>query len=286
MGGFRFQMGDWPGALATFRQGPAALLTPVVARRLNVGLGDPVPLDTPHGPVDFSVAGIGDSEFTTCVLDLADAAAYFGTSEVNGVEIQLRPGADPEVVRQALLDIVQTHGGTLLPLTQASAQLREMAHQARLAIGLLIGVTGLVAGLGAANAVMASVAERRREFGLLRALGATRRQIARLISIETATLGTKAALIGIALGWISTLLFLGLGRSYLGLTGQAASSPASWTPLLIASAASLALWPLLAVLGGLGPALHTARLPVIRALYETQPNENEAIGETTNNRGA
>jgi putative ABC transport system permease protein len=235
-----------------------------------------VPLDTPHGPVDFSVAGIGDSEFTTCVLDLADGAAHLGASEVNAVEVQLRPGADPEVVRQTLLDAVQTHGGTLLPLTQASAQLRKMFRQARLAIGLLIGVTGLVAGLGAVNAVMASVAERRREFGLLRALGATRRQVARLISLETATLGAQAALIGMALGWIATFLFLGLARSYLGLTGEATASPASWTPLLIASAASLALWPLLAVLGGLGPALHAARLPVIQALHEAQPDAPDA----------
>ena len=269
MGGFRFQAGDWPSGLEAFHRGPAMLLTPVVARRLNVGLGDRVRLDTCHGPVDFSVAGIGDSEFTTCVLDLADGAAYFGANEVNGVEIQIRPSADAEAVRRALLDAVQTHGGTLLPLSQALGQIQGMFHRARLSIGLLIGITGLVAGLGVVNAMLTSVAERHREIGLLRAVGATRLQVSQLILAEAAMLGTTAGLIGTALGWAVTILFLGVARAYLGLTAGGVSSLAAWLPLILASAAGLALWPLLAMLGGLGPALHVARLPVIRALYET-----------------
>jgi putative ABC transport system permease protein len=267
MGGFRFQAGNWSSALEAFRRRPAVLLTPVVARRLNVGLGDRVRLDTPHGPVDFSVAGIGDSEFTTCVLDLADGAAYFGANEVNGVEVQVRSGADAAAVRRALLDAVQAHGGTLLSLRQVSGRLREVFHQAQLSIGLLIGVAGMVAGLGVVNAMLASVAERRREIGMLRAVGATRLQVSRLILAEAAALGATAAVVGVALGWGATLLFLGVARACLGLAGGGGSLVA-WLPLLVASVAGLVLWPLLAMLGGLGPALHAARLPVVEALYE------------------
>jgi putative ABC transport system permease protein len=280
MGGFRFQAGDWPGALEAFRRGPAVLLAPVVARRLNVGLGDHVRLETLQGAVDFNVAGIGDSEFTTCVLNLADGATYFGTNEVNAVEVKVRPGADADAVRRALLDAIQSHNGTLLSLSQASAQLRGVFHEARMSIGLLVGITGLVAGLGVVNAMLVSVAERRREIGLLRAAGATRSQVSRLIMAEMAMLGTTAALIGTALGWVATFLFVGVVRAYLpapvattapGLTGGGMPSLAGWMPLLVASLAGLALWPLLAVLGGLGPAIHAARLPVIQALYEAAP---------------
>lgn len=270
MGGFRFQAGNWGSAMKTFRQGPAVLLTPVTARRLNVSLGDRVRLDTLQGAVDFRVAGIGDSEFTTCVLDLADGATYFGANEVNAVEIQVRPGADAEVVRRALLDAVQTHGGSLLPLSQALGQLREVFRQARLSIGLLISIAGLVAGLGVVNAMLTSVAERRREIGLLRAVGTTRLQVSRMILAEMAILGLTAAAIGTTLGWVVTLLFLGTARTYLGLPAEGAPSPEAWLPLLAASAVGLVLWPLLAMLGGLIPAQHTARLPVIQALYETR----------------
>ncbi len=267
MGGFRFQAGNWSSALQTFRRGPAVLLMPVVARRLNVGLGDTLRLDTLRGPVDFSVAGIGDSELTACVLSLADGATYLGANEVNAVEVQVRPGADVEAVRQALLDAVQTHGGTLLSLGQAVQQLRRIFDQARLSIGLLIGVTGLVAGLGVVNALAASVAERRREIGLLRAVGATRRQVGRLVLAEAAMLGALAAVAGTALGWAITLLFVVLARTHLGLVSSGASSLAAWWPLLAASLLGLILWPVLAMLGGLVPALQAVRLPVIRALY-------------------
>jgi putative ABC transport system permease protein len=271
MGGFRFQEGDWPGALATFRQGPAVLLAPVVARRLEVGLGDSVRLDTPRGPVEFRVAGVGDSEFTTCVLDLDDGATYLGANEINAVMVQLQPDADAGAVRQALVDAVQAHGGTLLPLTEAAAQLRAVFRQMQRAITLLIGIGALVAGLGVVNAMLSSVAERRREMGLLRAVGGTRRQIARLILAEAAVLGAVAAGVGTVLGWAVTLFFLAVARTHLGLAGEGMVSLSAWLPLLAASLVGLALWPLLAMLGGLLPTLYATRLPVIQALYEIAP---------------
>lgn len=271
MGGFRFREGDWPSALAAFRQGPAVLLAPVVARRLGVGLEDSIRLETLHGPVDFRVAGVGNSEFTTCVLDLDDGATYLGANEVNAVMIQLQPGADPGAARQALLDAVQTHGGTLLPLTEAAAQLRGIFRQVQLSITLLIALTGLVAGLGVVNAMLSSVAERRREMGLLRAVGSTRGQVARLILAEGAVLGAASALVGTVLGWAVTLLFLNVVRTHLGLTGEGMASFSAWLPLLAATVAGLALWPSLAMLGGLLPAIHVSRLPVIQALYEIAP---------------
>jgi putative ABC transport system permease protein len=146
-----------------------------------------------------------------------------------------------------------------------------MFRQVQLSITLLIGIAGLVAGLGVVNAMLSSVAERRREMGLLRAVGSTRRQIARLILAEAAVLGASAALVGTVLGWAVTLLFLGVVRTHLGLTGEGMASLPAWLPLLAASMVGLALWPLLAMLGGLLPALYTARLPVIQALHEIAP---------------
>jgi len=262
MGGFRFEEGNWPQALEAFRHGPAVLLAPVVARRLGARLGEPVRLDTLHGPLEFRVAGIGQAEFATCVLDLASSAGPFGANEVNGVMVQVRAGADAGAVRQVLLDAVQAHGGTLLPLSQASAQLAGILHQTQRSIGLLIGIVGLVAMLGVVNAVLSSLAERRREFGLLRTVGATRRQVTRLILLEMAIQGSIAALIGTSLGWGITVLFLGVARAYLGLPGETAFLSA-WLPLIASSLAGLVLWPLLALLGGLGPALSTTRLQTL-----------------------
>jgi putative ABC transport system permease protein len=106
---------------------------------------------------------------------------------------------------------------------------------------------------------------------LLWAVGATRWQVARLILIEVAILGSVAALIGTGLGWGITLLFLGLARTHLGLSGEAAASLVTWMPLVASSLVGLVLWPLLALLGGLGPALSTTRIPSVQALYQNLP---------------
>ena len=95
--------------------------------------------------------------------------------------------------------------------------------------------------------------------------------MAGLILAEAAILGTMSAVIGTALGWTISLLFLGVARTYLGLSGEGTSSLAIWIPLIVASVVGLALWPLLAMLGGLSPTVYAARLPVIQALYETAP---------------
>jgi putative ABC transport system permease protein len=120
------------------------------------------------------------------------------------------------------------------------------------------------------------VAERRREIGLLRAVGATRQQIGQAILVEMATLGTVAALIGTALGWAVTLFFSTVARTHLGLAIGDASRLETWLPLLVASGVGLALWPLLAMLGGLIPALYAARQPVIQALYEATSSRSAA----------
>jgi putative ABC transport system permease protein len=138
-------------------------------------------------------------------------------------------------------------------------------------VGLLLGIVILVAGLGVVNAVLASVAGRRRELGLLRAVGMTGAEVRRLILVEMALLGVTAALIGTMLGWGATFLFLGLTRSWLGLTNAGASTLTAWLPLILGSLAGLVVWPLLAMLSGLLPAHYAARLPVIEALHEVSP---------------
>ncbi len=266
LGGFHFQDGNWADALAAFERGPVVLLTTAVARRLDVARGDNVRLETLQGAVDFLVAGVGDSEFTTCILDLADGVTYLGVNEVTAVLVKVRPGADASAVRQALRDAVRTHGGTLLPLSQVVDQLRQIFRQAQLSIGLLIAASGLVAALGVVNANLSGVAERRHEIGLLRAVGATRRQVLRLLLAEAGALGGAGAVLGLILGWGATLAFLVVARGTLGLSGAAAGNPSAWWPLLAASLATLVLGPLLGMAGTLAAAMAAAQLPVLRAL--------------------
>jgi ABC-type antimicrobial peptide transport system permease subunit len=74
------------------------------------------------------------------------------------------------------------------------------------AVALVVGAAGV---LGLASTLMASVTERRREIGLLRAMGASRRRVAQVFWVEGLTLGATAAGLGVVVGVPLAWLFVG-----------------------------------------------------------------------------
>ena len=85
-----------------------------------------------------------------------------------------------------------------------------------------IGVVALaIAALGIANALMAAVRERRREIGVLKAIGARDRDVMRTFLVEAETLGFVGGILGTALGGVITLVIGGLANQYLESQGLA-----------------------------------------------------------------
>ncbi|MCD2442514.1 ABC transporter permease [Agromyces sp. SYSU K20354] len=75
--------------------------------------------------------------------------------------------------------------------------------------GLLVGVGSialLVGGIGVANTMVISVLERRREIGMRRSLGATRRHIRSQFLVEAMLLAAYGGLVGTVIGWLITAL--------------------------------------------------------------------------------
>jgi putative ABC transport system permease protein len=119
----------------------------------------------------------------------------------------------------------------------------------------------IVAMLGAANSLLALVLDRRREFGLLRFLGAAPAQIRRMVLIEAAFLGLLADLLGLALGFVlSLLLIYVVNKQSFGWTIQF-HPPVS----LLAGALSL-IW-LATAAAGLYPARVASRLNPIEVVH-------------------
>jgi len=139
--------------------------------------------------------------------------------------------------------------------------------------GLLL-LAVMVAALGVVNTVVISVAERRREIGLLRAVGATRRQVQQAIVAEAAGLGLLAALVAAGLGLL-TLLSWGLlvlpnGTASVGVRPD-------WETVRLTVGAGLGDWaratavallfgPLVAGLAAVLPARRAAALKVVEAV--------------------
>jgi len=125
-------------------------------------------------------------------------------------------------------------------------------------VGLFItGLSLFVGGIGIMNIMFVSVAERTREIGIRKALGARRRDILRQFLVEAVTLATVGAAAGV-----------GTGIALAGLIAAISPLPASVAPWSIA--VGVLLGGGVGVVAGVYPATRAARLDPIAALrFET-----------------
>jgi putative ABC transport system permease protein len=143
----------------------------------------------------------------------------------------------------------------------AESALKSFEEFASMTTAVLAGVVGislLVGGIGIMNIMLVSVTERTREIGILKALGATRRDILVQFLAEAGLLALLGGLIGIVLGWLA-----GMGISALIPNFPPASVPA-WVVLAAAGFSAL-----VGIVFGIMPASKAAGLDPIEALrYE------------------
>jgi putative ABC transport system permease protein len=126
---------------------------------------------------------------------------------------------------------------------------------------VLLGVLALPSLIAMLNTLAIGVIERTREIGMLRAIGATRKQVRRTVIAESLLL----AAIGTAFGLLS-----GLYLGYVMVLGLAAGGfPLSYVFPYAGILAAIAVGLLFGVLAALLPARQAARMNIIRALrYE------------------
>ncbi len=128
-------------------------------------------------------------------------------------------------------------------------------------LGGIAAISLLVGGIGIMNIMLVSVAERTREIGLRKAVGARNRDILLQFLVESSFLSLMGGLIGILLGWLISLII----KSIASASGTSLNPMVSWNAVLLATLFSAAV----GLFFGIYPARRAARLEPVESLrYE------------------
>jgi len=155
---------------------------------------------------------------------------------------------------------------------QSLGTILELANRVLAIMQALLGSVGglalLVATLGVANTMMMAIYERTREIGVLKALGATNREVRRMFTADAVLLGVIGGIVGVILGTLLGRLVDWIGHLYLESEGVIGIGQMSIVPPWLAIGA-LIFAGFIGVLGGLYPAARAARLdPVVALKHE------------------
>jgi lipoprotein-releasing system permease protein len=214
-----------------------------IADDLDVRIDDKVRITTGEGVSNtFTLKGIFDTGYQvvdarTVFMPLSDAQSLFGLARaVTSIGIKLDDVfAAPEIARRMSLQVPYD----VEPWTEENqallAALRSQTQTSR----LILAFTTIAAGFGIASILITAVTSKLREIGILKAMGATQRQIVGIFTLESTLMAVVGGLVGAGLG-----IGLSIGAyRYRLATGpeRDAVFPIDLSPQLVLSAFGIAV---------------------------------------------
>jgi putative ABC transport system permease protein len=267
---FRLDSGRWAA-------GPGeVVIDAATAADQGYRVGSTVRITTRGQAQDFKVVGIARfgsvkslGTATAAVFDLRAARELFGRGDrVDGILVGARDGVDPARLRAEL--------ASALPDAQvvtAAEQdrftlegLEQFISIIRIALLVFGGVAILVGAFTIFNTLSITVAQRTRELGLLRMVGAARRQVLGSVLVEALAIGVLASLVGLLAG-------IGLAQALDAFfDAMKLSLPEAGTVVATRTiAVSLLLGTVVTLLAGLVPAWRATRVAPVAALRAAAP---------------
>lgn len=178
--------------------------------------------------------------------------------ELDAFKVSLAEGVEPSLAAKSLRHLLKRrHGGEqdydIVVPADLLAQHQQTQQIFNIVMGCVAGISLLVGGIGIMNIMLATIMERTTEIGLLRALGARRKDIARQFLIESIVISATGGVIGIGVGLLLAFVI-----------SSAAGWPVAWSPFSIVLALGVCMT--IGVGFGLYPAKKAAKLDPIVAL--------------------
>lgn len=190
---------------------------------LGYRAGQTLKLQTPRGEKPFFIAGVFyDYTPNDAVIYLPRKLyrKYWNDDAIDGLSLHLKPGYSALQVKR---EFEQKFGAqyqlTLLPNAEIRESVFKTFDQTFAVTYVLQLIAVLIAAVGIFDTIWSLLLERTRELAVLRAIGASRKQIARAILIECALIGVCGWLIGMAAGLaLAWQLIFVINRQFFGWT--------------------------------------------------------------------
>ncbi|SFB91084.1 lipoprotein-releasing system permease protein [Polaromonas sp. OV174] len=197
-----------------------AIIGRELASDLGIRVGDRLTVNT--GTVSDALRvtalvdlGVKDLNRRTVIVPLRAAQSLLGLpGGVTELDLQVRDvwaaEATARVLRQSLPYKVESW-------QESNAQLVSALNAQSVSTAVIRGVVLIVVVLGIASVLVVSVVQKRREIGILRAMGTTRGQILRVFLLQGAVVGALGSVLGVLLAVLLIWLFTALVRGADGL---------------------------------------------------------------------
>jgi putative ABC transport system permease protein len=229
----------------------------------HVHQGDFITLKSSKGEVKFHVVGaIVDYSWPkgTIIMNRSDYVDHWEKerepqdSTVSWFEVYLHKGVDPNLAKAKINAKLgaphDLHLLTRVELKKLFDQIIERLYLVALAQEIVVV---LVSVLGVVTALLISVLQRRREMGLLRAIGASQAQVVYLVLAEASLMGVFGSILGVI--FAIPLQWYVLKIAFLEEAGHIFPVYLPWWESIVIAVTAL----LIATLAGLGPALYAVR---------------------------
>jgi putative ABC transport system permease protein len=195
--------GDTTTARSAMARGEGVLISNNLGAREGWTIGDRIKIESPSGTLDLPIVGMLNyfrSEKGTIFMDRELYKKYWNDNQSDYVLIDVKPGTDRSAFKKKLESTIVGEQAFIYTHEEYKAWAGKLIDQFFALTYLQMVIAIVVAAIGLINTMVISVAERRRELGIFRAVGGLRRQVAKMVMLEAVCIGTIGLVTGMIAG--------------------------------------------------------------------------------------
>jgi len=197
-------------------------------------------------------------------LALARGSGQLGQEQLEGYDSAIIRVTDPVMLTEVRKRLTDAGFGSFSIVDQLD-QIRTVFLIIDSVLGLLGGISLLVASFGIANTMIMSILERTREIGIMKAIGAEDREIKLIFFVEAAVIGVTGGIVGTLLAWGIDAVANRLAYRFF-LKPQGASFVDFFSLPFYLSLGAIVFALVVSILAALYPASRAARIDPVKAL--------------------